>query len=983
MPRKRIESASRTHFKPLVLSAGTRLGNYEIQEAVGAGGMGEVYRASDTRLNRDVALKVLPQAFVLDVDRLARFKREAQVLALLNHSNIATIFGFEDADGVQALVLEYIDGLSLAERIAQGVTLRRPGSSQPAIPMDEALSIALQIAEALEAAHEQGVIHRDLKPSNIKVRPDGTVKVLDFGLAKALGKDQSPTDTGQYARRASDPIQRNVERQPSGFDEQDPAHALSQSPTITTPALTMAGVVLGTAAYMSPEQAKGRPAEKRSDIWAFGCVLYEMLTGERAFDGEDIAETMAAVLRATPDWSKLPSGTPQSIRRLLRRCLEKDRKERLPHIGAARLEVKEALESLDVEMPAVIVPAVVTLPAITPAVNAPAVIDASAITSAVAAAPPAASAVAVPVVASQRGTHLARVVAVLATVTAGAFAAMWYQSRAQPDVPTYRSTIVPPANLGGDPAGRLAISPDGRRLVFVAPDANGRLMLWLRPLDGLSSQPLAGTEDASHPFWSPDSRFIGFTATGKLKRIEAAGGPAIALAEAASVGAGTWNHDNVILFAPTNDAVIHRVSAGGGALTPLTTFDTSAGETAHRFPSFLPDGRHFLYLAYGGNVPRGLYVGSLDGTVHKRLMDGGSNAAYAQGFLLFVRDATLMAQSFNTSRLALTGDPVPLAERVMTQPARASSFSVAQTGELVYLSGDIGRQLQWVDRDGRLVRTIGERRSGYSDVQISWDGTRAAIGLTSGLGESPDISIVDVERGTTMRLTSDPAIENAATWSPDDARIVFQSNRNNGKFDLYERASNGSGSDAVLLEDGGPKNPTGWSADGKYLLYTTGSPASANRDIWVLPMEGERKPFAFQNTRFQEGDGQFSPDGKWVAFTSDESGESRVYVTPFPGPGGRWPISTTSGRLPRWRRDGKELFFEVPGGIASADVSADGDVFHVGAVRVLFRTRAGGGTRRRWDVAPDGKHFLLALESSDDEIVPITLVVNWAAALRK
>jgi serine/threonine protein kinase len=449
----------------MALSLGTRLGPYEIQEAVGAGGMGEVYRARDTRLNRDVALKVLPQAFVLDVDRLARFKREAQVLALLNHSNIATIFGFEDADGVQALVLEYVDGLSLAERIAQGVALRRPGSSQPAIPMDEALSIALQIAEALEAAHEQGVIHRDLKPSNIKVRPDGTVKVLDFGLAKALGKDQSPPDSGQYARRASDPIQRSVAGQPAGSDEPDPAFALSQSPTITTPALTMAGVVLGTAAYMSPEQAKGRPAEKRSDIWGFGCVLYEMLTGERAFDGEDTAETMAAVIRATPEWNKLPSGTPQSIRRLLRRCLEKDRKERLPHIGAARLEVKEALASLDVEMPAVVVPAVITPAASTPPVNAPTVIDATAITSSVAvgtlATPPSlASAVAVPVVPSHRAIPLARIVAVLATVVAAAFAAMWYLSRERIELVTYRSAIVPPANLSGDPAGRLALSPD-------------------------------------------------------------------------------------------------------------------------------------------------------------------------------------------------------------------------------------------------------------------------------------------------------------------------------------------------------------------------------------------------------------------------------------------------------------------------------------------------------------------------------------------
>jgi Tol biopolymer transport system component len=888
----------------VVLSAGTRLGDYEIHDAVGAGGMGEVYRARDTKLNRDVALKVLPDAFVLDVERLARFRREAQVLALLNHTNIAAIYGFQEANGIKALVLEFVDGPTLGERIAGGP-----------IAIDEALSIARQIAEALEAAHEQGIVHRDLKPANIKLRSDGTVKVLDFGLAKAV----------------------------AGSSEHDPSHAVTQSPTITTPAMTQMGVILGTAAYMSPEQAKGRPADKRGDIWAFGCVLYEMLTGARLLQGEDITETIAAVVRATPDWGKLPPGTPESIRRLLRRCLEKDRKERLPHIGAARLEVKDALASMDVEMP----PVMTT------------------------------------VVRSRRGERLAWVLAGITTMAALALGAKWYSSRAL-DARTYRSMIVPPAHLQGDPAGRLAISPDGRRLAFLAPDATGRVIVWVRPLDSLSAQPLAGTEDAAHPFWSPDSRFIAFTASGKLKRIDASGGPALTLCESGSIGYGTWNRDDVILFASTNSTGIHRVSAGGGPATPVTALDSNAGETGHRFPFFLPDGRHFLFVAYAGNIPRAIHVGSLDGSVRSLLMEGGSNAAYSQGFLLFARDGTLMAQPFDANRLALTGDPSPVAERVLTQPARASTFSVAQTGELVYVAGESGRQLQWVDRDGKLVRTLGERRTGYSDVHVSTDGRRAAVSINPENGNASDIWIVDVQRGASMQLTSDPAIENGATWSPDDTRIVFQSNQNKINFDLYERASSGAGGDALLFSDGQPKNPTSWSPDGKHLLYTTGG-ASGNRDIWVLSMDGTREARPFRDTPFNEGEAEFSPDGQWVAFASDESGESQVYVAPFPGPGGKWPISTTFGRLPRWRRDGKELFFEARGGVLmSAAVSGEKGVFDVGPVRTLLGGVSGGGSaRRRWDAAPDGQHFLVTLENSNDEIVPITLVVNWMAALKK
>ena len=544
--------------------------------------------------------------------------------------------------------------------------------------------------------------------------------------------------------------------------------------------------------------------------------------------------------------------------------------------------------------------------------------------------------------------------------------------------------IMPPANLSGDPAGRVAISPDGRRLAFLAADASGRIVVWVRPLDSLTAQPLAGTEDASHPFWSHDGRFIAFTSSGKLKRIDASGGPALTLCDSGSIGFGSWNSEDVILFTPAGSTGIHRVSASGGTSTAVTTPDAGAGETGHRFPYFLPDGRHFLYVAYGANVPRGIYVGALDGSVRAELMDGGSNAMYSQGFLLFVRDGSLMAQPFDVGSLALSGTPSPVADRVLTQPARASTFSVAQTGELVYVAGEIGRQLNWVDREGKVVRTLGERRTGYSDVQISSDGTRAAVAINPINGNAPDIWIVDLQSGGSMQLTSEATIENGATWSPDGSRIVFQSNRSKGNFDLFEKASSGSGDTTVVLSNGEAKNPTSWSADGKYLLYSIGA-GSSNRDIWVLPMDGTEKARPFQNAPFDEADAQFSPDGKWAAFASNEEGESHVYVAPFPGPGGKWAVSATFGRLPRWRKDGKELFFETRGGVLmSVSVSETQGAFTFGQARTLLGGVSGGGSaRRRWDVTPDGQHFLLTLENSAEEIVPITLVVNWAAALKK
>jgi len=890
------------------LTPGSFIGPYRVTALIGEGGMGQVYRAHDTKLQRDVALKILPESFVHDPDRLARFTREAHVLASLNHPNIGAIYGFEDGPAgagphVRALVLELVDGPTLADRIAHGP-----------IPVDEALTIARQIAEALEAAHEHGIVHRDLKPANIKVRDDGTVKVLDFGLAK-------PNPVA---------VEADLQVRPG----------LTQSPTIMSPAMTGMGVILGTAAYMSPEQAKGKPADKRSDIWAFGCVLYEMLTGKRAFDGEDVSDTLAAVLRGEPNWSGLPTSIPPAVRALIKGCLERDRRQRIGDAAAA-LYVMRSPELL-------------------------------------ASAPTTES--------TARRRFVPWIVAAATTVVAAVALGAHYLQPPAVDRSVYRSSILPPANLAGNPSGRVAISPDGRRLAFIAPDARGRLTMWVRPLDGLTAQPLAGTEDAEHPFWSPDSQHLAFISGGALKRIAASGGPVLTLAQAQSIGYGTWNRDDVILFNPPQDGSIYRVHADGGTAAAVTVLDTSAGETSHRYPFFLPDGHHFLYLAYRAARPAALYVGSIDGPDRVRLMGGESNATYAQGFLLFLRGTTLMARPFDASHLTLTGDAQPVAERVGANPQRGGTFSVSQTGTLVYQTVDSNdSHLGLVRRDGTAAAAVDHRGVRYSDIQFSPDGTHGASVLLSASVDQADIWVFDFARNAPLRLTTESAINRSPVWSPDGKRIVFQSNRKSGIFNLYERAGNGAGSDAVVLEDSLEKTPWSWSPDGRYLLYSTGPPTQ--HDLWVLPFDGDRKPFPYLHTPFNESKAVFSPDGKWVAFRSDESGRPEVYVASFPTPAGKRPVSIGGGRFPRWSRDGRELFFEDRSGrqLLSVAVSSRRDGFTLGPPRRLFGYFNDGG-RKHWDVSPDGQRFLVEVEDVENApsaISPITLVVNWAAGLRK
>ncbi len=658
----------------MALNAGTRLGTYEITALLGAGGMGEVYRARDARLNRDVAIKVLPDALADDPDRLARFQREAHVLASLNHPNIGAIYGLEESGTARALVLELVDGPTLADRIAEGP-----------LPLDETLSVARQVADALEAAHDQGILHRDLKPANIKLTKDGRVKVLDFGLAKAL-----------------EPVTGSVRLQPD----------LTASPTITSPAMTLGGVILGTAAYMSPEQAKGKPVDKRSDVWAFGCVLYEMLTSRRPFAGEDVTDTIVAVLSKEPDWTALPSSTPEALTRLLRRTIEKDRKRRLSDIADARLEIDEAGRPV-------------------PLIAAP-----------------------VRPVAERRGLERAfwAVAVLIAAVTGAAMISMW---RENAGALTFQFEIFPAANStivaglpeeGGLP---LAVSPDGTRVVFVATTADGTNVLWLRPLDALTAQPMQGTEGASSPFWSPDSRWIAFFADRKLKKISASGGPPTPLCDAPGNRNGTWGPNGSILFSPTNSAPIQRVSEEGGIPVPVTVL--AENETGHVRPTFLPDGRHFLYSSYfaGQTADVSIYLASVDSPARKLLVKGDTaNVAFASGHVLFVRETTLMAQRFDVERLALDGEPFPIVENVLTALNPGFGvFSASTNGVLVYQAGSGGYRassLRWVDRSGKEIEEV-SASGNFIDLDLSHDGKFAAVTSLERGQRSPDIWIYDLQ----------------------------------------------------------------------------------------------------------------------------------------------------------------------------------------------------------------------------------------------
>jgi Tol biopolymer transport system component len=894
------------------LAPGSVVGPYEIVAAIGAGGMGEVYRARDPQLHRDVALKVLPAAFAHDPERLARFEREARTLAAVNHPHVAQVYGVVDLPGSaggRALVLEFVDGEDLSQRIA------RAG----AVPIDEALPIARQVAEALEAAHALGIVHRDLKPANIKLRADGDVKVLDFGLAKAL-------DAGAEAPSYG-----------AGAD-------VANSPTITSPfQVSQLGVILGTAAYMAPEQAKGKPVDKRADIWAFGCVVYEMLTATRAFGGEDVTDTLAAIVRGDPDWSRLPRETPESVRTLLRRCLEKDPRERLPDIGAARLELKDAIHG-----------------SVAPVSSVP---------------PAAPRRPILPWVMAFLGILAAFLTAIGAVVRDSA--------RPLPETRAYKSAIVPPAALTGAPVRRMQISPDGLRLAFVAPDASSQTMLWVRPLEGAQAQPLRGTEGAGAPFWSPDSRWIAFQADGKLKKVEATGGTVTTIGDATETPPGTWNRDNVILTTGAGNVIV-RQSASGGPQVPVTVRGSGTVERIHITPFFLPDGRHFVYATSRLDAAASaIYVGSIDSSESTHLLDGGV-PQYANGHLLFLRGTILMAQRFDPDRLALSGEAVPLAEDVQINTATGTgAFSVSQAGELVFQVGaSAGSRLTWFDRAGKVLGAVGDVGP-YADVQLSPDGRWATATKVATEGR-PDVWLVDVARSQPRRFTIDSSGGFAAIWRPDSTRVVYGVRRPDS-LDFVEQAIDGTGV-RTLFSSGRDKYPIGLSPDGSVLLYLIRTGATRGR-LWTLHFPDRTSRQLFPDSDPAQQAAEISPNGRWIAYTAVmDTGVSGVYVASFPDGTARREIPSRDAASPHWRRDGRELFFTAAGRLMAVDVDTSGASLDAGVPHALFEASvpaAALGMRSTYAPTPDGQKFLFNTWDARNAVTPITLVVNWMRTLRQ
>jgi Tol biopolymer transport system component/tRNA A-37 threonylcarbamoyl transferase component Bud32 len=911
------------------LGIGSRIGPYEVTAPLGQGGMGVVFRARDTKLQRDVALKLLPEHLALDADRLKRFEREAQLLASLNHPHIAHVYGLESigTSGAHAIAMELVEGETLAERI----------SSRGPMPADEVVGVARQIASALEAAHERGIVHRDLKPANIKLRPDGSVKVLDFGLAKELNTSGSSA-------------------------------ALSLSPTVT--GQTMPGVIMGTLGYMSPEQARGKSVDARADIWAFGCVLFEMLAGRPAFNGETATDILAAVVSGEPKWERLPKATPAGLRQLLRVALTRDVRERLQHIGDSRLFFTA---------------------------NA---FDDSAKRE------------------HHPGRHRWIPIAIGAVVLLAALvpAALYFGGDA-PGAPVMRFAMEAPAFAAQPNLRPITASPDGRWIASLTTSDGPRLAV--RAIDAQTWRTLPGTENAIAPFWSWDGRFLGFAADGLLKRIDVVNGTVQVLADGDNLGLGAWNRDNTILFVRSlGRPVLSRMSGSGGEITDVKLDHGSDQIIAVFQPVFLPDGRHFLYHVVKAATPTlvgVLYAGSLDGGAPTQVMEIGelSNAAgnspvafAAPGHLVFTRGGTLFAQTFDVDSLATAGEPVSIAQNV-------GVFDVSQTGVLVYSSAPPApapgtaqsaatQQLTWVTRAGKVERRVGTPGV-YLNPRLSPDGRRIAV--QSNLLANADILILDAETGVSSRLTFDAAADGIPIWSPSGDRVLFASARGTPlpfPSVLYERAASGAGEDRQVMPFAVADLhiPNDWSPDGRHIVYGNVplTRAQAGGDLWALPLDGDRKPFPLvQSKTSRAGAARFSPDGRWLAYTTTESGPNQIVVRPFPDVNkGTWQVPGSGGAEPKWR--GREIFYLGPNQqqMMAVTVTAGNDGITFSQPVALFATGLPPQTNppQFWfDVTADGQRFLLNLPIAaattttqpDAPSSPplLNVVVNWTSLLAK
>src|SRR5579864_537054 len=902
------------------LASGTKLGPYEVQEPLGAGGMGEVYRARDTRLGREVAIKVLPSHLSSNPDLKQRLEREAKAISCLNHPNICTLHDVGSQDGVDFLVMEHLEGETLADRLRRG-----------ALPLDEALKIAIQIADALDKAHARGIVHRDLKPANIMLTRNGP-KLMDFGLARpmpALGSGSSV----------------------SSLTPSTPTMSVASLSASASP-LTQKGTVVGTFQYMAPEVLQGGEADARADIFSFGCVLYEMITGRRAFEGKSQFSVLGAILDKEPERiSALRPSSPPRLDETVTRCLAKNPEQRYGCMHDIRIQLQALAE------------------AGAQAGNG----DSSK--------------------QSWGNARLAWWVAGIAALIALSTNAA-YLLQPPKSSPAVHSSILPPAGTRfvtmAPAAGPPVLSPDGTRLAFTARDVKSRVMLYVRALTSEVPQVLTGTEDAMYPFWSPDGREVGFFAGGQLRKNNADNGPPQTICDATNGRGGAWSKEGVIVFTPSATQPLFRVSASGGTPEPASKLDSSQGENSHRWPSFLPDGKHFMY--WGRNTRGGqehvLYVGELGSLQAKRLMKSQSMAVYASGYLLFMRDQTLMAQPFNPRRLELSGEPQPIAENVGTNGGTARPlFSVSENGSLVFQSGDPsgGWNLFWFARDGKKIGSVGQAAR-YFAPALSPDGTRMATTIFSGLQGTGDVWICDLQRGTSTRLTFNPSLQQVPIWSPD-GKTVFYASSIIGPPHIYAKAADGSGSERAVLESkDAVEIPQSVSPDGHYLLYERRDLGNSHTgfDLWALPLSGDGKPFPIVQTVFDDIRPAVSPDGKWMAYQNNESGRMEVYITAFPDGGAKWQVSSNGGTDAKWRGDGKEFYFlDSADNMMAVDVSTANRAIRLGVPHVLFQVVGAQRQSGPYDAAADGKKFLINSGNPQEGNEPVTLVQNWPAELKK
>jgi len=890
----------------MALTSGTKLGPYEIQAPLGAGGMGEVYRARDTRLGREVAIKILPPHLSSDIEAKQRFEREARAISSLNHPNICTLYDVGHQEGTDFLVLEFLEGETLASRLVKGP-----------LPPELVLKCGIEICEGLERAHKTGVIHRDLKPGNIMLTKTGA-KLMDFGLAKAT---------------------------PAGPPPSSSLTMTLSGPPADQP-LTAQGMVVGTFQYMSPEQVEGKEADARSDIFALGSVLYEMATGQRAFNGKTQASIVAAILASEPPpISVVQPMSPPALDRVVKVCLAKDPDERFQTVHDLKLQLKWIAEGGSQ------------------------------------------AGVPVPLAARrksrERWAWIAAGLALLCALTLGLF--QWLTPR--PEVRAVHSSILPPAKatfafLG--PNGTAVLSPDGRSVAFLA-RLEGIQQLWVRPLNDFVARPLAGTEDAYSIFWSPDSRNLGFFSQGKLKRVSAAGGPALALCDVEQVRGGSWSTQDVIIFA-RYPGEIYRVPASGGTPQKVTTFDPSRHDTTHRWPYFLPDGNHFLYMAsvFGSvNADNVFFLGSLDGKGNRILFHGSSNIAYGDGHLVYAVDKTLMARPFDTAKMEFTGDAIPVAESVQYDPIfSAAVFSVSQTGLLLYQTGNASssRTMALFSPDGKPLGSVGE--GGMYYPRFSPDGKHLAYTLIDTSNGKADIWTMDIASGSRIRLTVDPVRSMSPVWSRDGTQLAYFSTRS-GKPDVYVRAANGMGVEQRLWEGGAALRATDWTPDSKSLVLEERPAATGRTRLLLFPLDGKEPTPLLEVPNASVYAAQISWDGHWIAYYSDESGKYEIYVSPFPKPVGRLQISTAGGRDPRWRRDGKALYYVTPDGkLTAAELKEVNGSLQVVSLRTLWQMKF-SLFNDTFDVTPDASRFVVDTLSTDETPAPLSLVLNWASELKK